>query len=270
MADSWLGLSATRDAWSIEVENSAQRLVLLAIAKYADDKGRAFPSAETIHSDTKLNRKTVFRALNDLKRLGCISVSKGANNRNNYSISSSTKNGTTKNGTTEIGTTQKRYDSSTKNGTTVVPNLGQEEYQEEYQEKSNSDCARKSPKKFSEKKHHFDLQTIPPEWASYCKQVKPGLDPEKEFHTFHFYFTQGAGALKLRSDRGWNQSWQGWVKRAKETPKPEEKPSIFAVPKEQQLQMLKDAGKYQSPLLHVPDDSDYQTIDISAFKGEQR
>ena len=112
MNDSWLGLSATRIAWSVEVETSTQRLVLLAVAKYADDKGHAFPSAETICSDTRLNRKTVFKALNDLKRLGCVSVSKGQNNRNNYSIS-----GSTKNGTTELGTSQKRYDSSTKNGT---------------------------------------------------------------------------------------------------------------------------------------------------------
>ena len=70
MNDSWLGLSATRTAWTAEVENSAQRLVLLAVAKYADDRGCSFPSAETICSDTKLNRKTVFKALNDLKRLG--------------------------------------------------------------------------------------------------------------------------------------------------------------------------------------------------------
>ncbi len=128
----------------------------------------------------------------------------------------------------------------------------------------------KESKKKSSALHRFALTAIPSSWLDYVKSARPDLDPESEFRDFRFYFTEGKGSAETRSDRGWNQSWQGWVKRAKETPKPEEKPSIFAVPKEQQLQMLKDAGKYQSPLLHVPDDSDYQTIDISAFKGEQR
>jgi len=128
----------------------------------------------------------------------------------------------------------------------------------------------KESKKKSSAVHRFALTAIPSSWLDYAKSARPDLNPEREFQDFRFYFTEGKGSTESRSDRGWNQSWQGWVKRAKETPKPEEKPSIFAVPKEQQLQMLKDAGKYQNPFLPVPDDSDYQTIDISAFKGEQR
>lgn len=128
----------------------------------------------------------------------------------------------------------------------------------------------KESKKKSSAVHRFALTAIPSSWLDYAKSARPDLDPEREFQNFRFYFTEGKGSAESRSDRGWNQSWQGWVKRAKETPKPEEKPSIFAVPKEQQLQMLKDAGKYQKPFLRVPDDSDYQTLDISAFKGEQR
>ncbi len=130
--DSWVGYEATKQAWDARLETAAQRLVLLCLAKYSDASGVSFPSAETISKDTLLNRKTVFKTLAELKTLGLLTVSKRATNHSNsYLLDfSSTKNGTTKNGTTEIGTSQKRYVRSTKNGTSVVPNLGQEEYQE--------------------------------------------------------------------------------------------------------------------------------------------
>lgn len=69
--------------------------------------------------------------------------------------------------------------------------------------------------------HRFALTAIPEEWASYCKQVRPDLDPAREFQDFKFYFTEGKGSSKIRSDKGWNQSWQGWIRRAKETPRAE-------------------------------------------------
>ena len=64
--------------------------------------------------------------------------------------------------------------------------------------------------------HKFELETLPEEWAEYCRQVRPDIDAKKAFVDFRFYFTQGQGAEKRRSDRGWNQAWQGWVRRQRE------------------------------------------------------
>ena len=52
--------------------------------------------------------------------------------------------------------------------------------------------------------------------AEYCGQVRPDIDAKKAFVDFRFYFTQGQGAEKRRSQRGWNQAWQGWVRRQRE------------------------------------------------------
>lgn len=137
----WIGVNATRLAWETKVETASQRLVLLAIAKYADLDGTAFPSVESLCADTCLNRKTAFKVLKELQKIGAIVVSKRQpNNGNCYSIcgacpkNGSTEIGTTKNGSTEIGT-----GGSTKNGTPVVPKTVHEEEQEEEQEESKEE-----------------------------------------------------------------------------------------------------------------------------------
>lgn len=142
----WIGVNATRLAWETKVETASQRLVLLAIAKYADQDGTAFPSVESLCADTCLNRKTAFKVLRELQEIGAIVVSKRQqNNGNCYSIcgacpeNGSTEIGTTKNGTTKNGTTNIGTGGSTENGTPVVPKTGHEEKQEESKEENKEE-----------------------------------------------------------------------------------------------------------------------------------
>lgn len=116
----WIGVNTTRMAWEIQVSSASQRLMLLAIAKYADQDGTAFPSVESLCADTCLNRKTAFKVLKELQEAGVIAVNKrSTNNGNCYSIvGTCPENGTT---------------TSTKNGTPVVPKTVHEEKQEEKQ-----------------------------------------------------------------------------------------------------------------------------------------
>ena len=81
---------------------------------------------------------------------------------------------------------------------------------------TNKETERKKKEKRQAITHAFNLDLLPSEWADYSKQVRPDLDPQTVFADFVFYFTQGRGAGELRSDKGWNQSWQGWVRRQKE------------------------------------------------------
>ena len=82
---------------------------------------------------------------------------------------------------------------------------------------TKKETERKQKEKRQAITHAFNLDLLPSEWADYSKQVRPDLDPQTVFADFVFYFTQGRGAGELRSDKGWNQSWQGWVRRQKET-----------------------------------------------------
>lgn len=82
----------------------------------------------------------------------------------------------------------------------------------------------KESKKKNGSAHRFALAALPQPWLEYAKTARPDLDPEREFQDFKFYFTEGKGSSKLRSDKGWSQSWQGWVRRASEQQPVEESP----------------------------------------------
>ena len=85
--------------------------------------------------------------------------------------------------------------------------------------------------KSASRTHRFSLTVLPSEWKAYVSKVRPDLDAEKEFASFSFYFTQGSGSSKLRSDKGWSQSWQGWVRRAKERQQSAPATNMFTVVK---------------------------------------
>lgn len=143
---SYVGLHATRWAWSVPVSSSSERLVLLALAKHdSDDDELPYPSAETIAKETRLNRKTVFSAIASLCEAGFIvrSAKTSQGRRNQYELNfNRTENGTMnvpKTERTEIGTyqkrdvpktghstSQKRDDERTENGTLNVPFTGRE------------------------------------------------------------------------------------------------------------------------------------------------
>lgn len=89
--------------------------------------------------------------------------------------------------------------------------------------------------KESKKERHaitqaFNLSSLPSDWSDYCKQVRPDLNPQTVFLDFAFYFTKGQGKDNRRSEKGWAQSWQGWVRRQKEVraPKAPQEPKSFA------------------------------------------
>lgn len=156
---SYVGLHATRWAWSVPVSSSSERLVLLALAKHdSDDDELPYPSAETIAKETRLNRKTVFSAIASLCEAGFIvrSVKTGQGRRNQYELNfNRTENGTMnvpKTERTEIGTyqkrdvpktghstSQKRDDERTENGTLNVPFTGHEYRREERREKRSEE-----------------------------------------------------------------------------------------------------------------------------------
>ena len=129
----WLGVKATKAAWGAKVHSASQRLMLLAIAKYADEDCMAFPSVESLCADTCLNEKTAYKVLKELKELGVLTVEKRPTcNGNLYRIVhvGNPENGSTKNGSTENG-----GNGTTKNGISVIPKTEHEEYQEKSKEK---------------------------------------------------------------------------------------------------------------------------------------
>lgn len=215
---------------------------MLAIARYAGENGRAYPSVATLSADTCLNPKTIYKALGELKFLGLLSIEKrdgGGNaymlrltSKNSTTESSTTENGTTENGTTkngsggipktEVGVFQKRNATATKNGTRIK--------QEHNNEQSNEESSNAHRASRAAQTHLFSLDSLPEGWRAYCQQVRPDLDPEQVFLKFRFYWLEGNGGGKRRSDKGWAQSWQNWIRGEKEVRRPAQAP----VPQQEQ------------------------------------
>lgn len=55
--------------------------------------------------------------------------------------------------------------------------------------------------------HRFDLKELPEEWRKHCEKIRPDLDPYKVFAEFSYYWRSKNTAKALRSDDGWNRTW---------------------------------------------------------------
>lgn len=229
-------------AWNVEVDKSADRLVLLALASKADDNGRnCFPSVESICGLTVLNRKTVFAVISRLADRGLITVRKRVStNSNEYllHVDRWTENGSTENGTTQKGdnpktvqrSSKKRDDGSTENGTTVVPKTGhysintQSDTQSITQSESLPDQAPwettdqlsadvkkiEKPKKTVDRGSRLSITELPDDWKAFAEQEEPDLDPKRLFENFKDYWNGLSGAKAIKKD--WKGTWRNFVR----------------------------------------------------------
>ena len=67
-----MSIEALNWAWSVPDVSPAQKLVLLALANYADERGKCWPSIRTVSERTCLARRTVSRALETLGKAGLV------------------------------------------------------------------------------------------------------------------------------------------------------------------------------------------------------
>ena len=67
-----MSIDATRWAWTVPVNNSSQRLVLLSLADRAGEEHTAWPSIERLAKDTVLDKKTVQKVILELIDLGFV------------------------------------------------------------------------------------------------------------------------------------------------------------------------------------------------------
>ena len=233
-------------AWNVEVDKSADRLVLLALASKADDNGRnCFPSVECICGLTALNRKTVFAVISRLADRGLITVRKRVStNSNEYllHVDRWTENGSTENGTTQKGdnpktvlqSSQKRDEGSTENGTTVVPKTGHYSVNTQSDTQSTTQSV-DAPERTPWETDHFDNTVkkvekpkatrakpktscpfspddpIPPEYLEYAQAKHPSINAQTEFTKFvNFHIS------KDNKFSNWLAAWRTWATKAEE------------------------------------------------------
>ncbi|MEN3980273.1 helix-turn-helix domain-containing protein [Acinetobacter sp. CWB-B33] len=133
-----MSLDATIWAWKADVDSSTQRLILLSLADRAGEDHKCYPSIMRMVKDTKMNRKTIIKVLDDLERKSLIKFTGSivGNGVKVYQLigvmgredePTSTKKGTSgKNGTGSNLGTGSNIGTSTENGTGTSTNIGTE------------------------------------------------------------------------------------------------------------------------------------------------
>ena len=194
---------ATRDV------TLAAASLLVALAYHRNDMtGECFPSYDTLMSETRMALKTLRSALRLLEELGLVSyVRERVGAKTIYTL--------------HIGTVQKDTVQKDTGKGAVLPGYREQicPPNREINKELNKENPPPPPSPAAKREaqtHLFSLFEIPDAWKEYIEAVRPDLDPKKVFTDFRFYWENGRGSSTRRSDKGWTQSWQTWVRREKE------------------------------------------------------
>lgn len=191
-----MSLDATIWAWKAEVESSTQRLILLSLADRAGEDHKCYPSIMRMVKDTKMNRKTIIKVLDDLEQKALIKFTGSivGNGVKVYQLlgvvgredeQTSTKKGTRgKNGTSTNLGTGSNIGTSTENGTSTSTENGTETSTEI----GTQNLPRNLPIESKNKKDWLCLKKLREEIA----QADPDLNPDDLIQSSWFEREQNA------------------------------------------------------------------------------
>lgn len=210
-----MSLDATIWAWRAEVDSSTQRLILLSLADRAGEDHKCYPSIMRMVKDTKMNRKTIIKVLDNLEEKSLIKFTGKivGNGVKVYQLlgvvgredmQTSTKKGTGgKNGTSSnlgtgsnIGTsTENGTSTSTKNGTETSTEIGTQNLPRnlpiESKNKKDWLCFKKLREEISLADDSIDPKTIlTAKWAEREKRAFEIYNQDKSIcdDLLNFYF----------------------------------------------------------------------------------
>lgn len=191
------------------------KFVLVTLAWHKNEQtGKCCPSIPLLMSETGMSRDFIRDALKRLTAAGLIKVSRTPGGRTDYLLVEGSNDYRVPTTTGEQLLPGEGSNDYRGRGVTATPNM---EVNKELNKEGENPLPPPSPAAKREAQTHlFSLAEIPDAWKEYIEAVRPDLDPKKVFTDFRFYWENGRGSSTRRSDKGWTQSWQTWVRREKE------------------------------------------------------
>jgi hypothetical protein len=228
-------------SWALDapIDSHGAKLLLVAIANYADDKGRSWPGQDTLAGHVRADRKSIIRWISKLEADGYIQRERrggdGTGRRSNlYQLAldapgnrtstsgcltgQSPTEATLQGGQCPTGDTLGKVPLVTQAKSQPDPGnvpLVTHEPSEEPLEKKKRGEARASdapspPTEKTKRATRFDLATIPDDWRDWCASARPDLDPGETFADFADYWRAKPGKEGLKLD--WLATWRRWVR----------------------------------------------------------
>jgi len=188
------------------------KFVLVTLAWHKNEQtGKCCPSIPLLMSETGMSRDFIRDALKRLTAAGLIKVSRTPGGRTDYLLVEGSNGYRVPTTTGEQLLPGEGSNGYRGRGVTATPNMEVNKELNKEGDNPPSPLAKREAQT-----HLFSLSEIPDAWKEYIEAVRPDLDPKKVFTDFRFYWENGKGSSTRRSDKGWTQSWQTWVRREKE------------------------------------------------------
>ena len=73
----------TEMIWLRQVKNPSAKLILIALARYANKQGVCWPSIETLSGDTGISERQIMRIIKDLEATAIVAVHRAGWNKPN-------------------------------------------------------------------------------------------------------------------------------------------------------------------------------------------
>lgn len=201
--------------------------MLLAIADFSDDHGKAYPSVGTLSNKCRMSRRNVQYVINNLKDSGelTVAIKKGPPPKfpNLYRINLNALQAqpiAQVQSSARTSAIQRMSDAQPiahKPSVTVINHKGRFSKSASPKGEYQTTGKQTEPKKAQSRGERLspDWQ-LPDDWRSWCVQCRPDLDPDDVALVFknHWIAKPGLGACKLN----WYATWQNWVKSQRAMP----------------------------------------------------
>lgn len=217
--------------WESSKHSGANLLLLLAIADFADDNGRAYPSISTLASKCRTKPRYTMKLLDSLTTSGELKILKGqgpmgrGGRTNLYHIifeSFSSKGGEVVNGNALVTSgAAVNPDALVNHGALVNPGAGSSE--PGFREVVNQGAPKPSRNHQEPKKAHAPRSaaadcgsrlpldwTLPTEWKVWAEAARPDIDAGATADNFADYWHALPGAKGRKVD--WLATWRTWVR----------------------------------------------------------
>lgn len=197
--------------WEHSRHGGTELLMLLAIADFADDEGRAYPGVATLAAKCRLQQRRANYILSALKASGELEVSSntGPRGTNRYRI------------TLPLHPSAPLHCAAPLHSTVSTPALhGIKPLHSSADEPSGTVINRQRgrasappapPTKSRRATRLATDWTLPDDYRTYCAEKRPDLDPAVVAENFRDHWIAKAGKDATKID--WLAAWRGWVRR---------------------------------------------------------
>ena len=197
--------------WEHSAHGGTELLLMLAIADFADDDGRAYPAVPTLAAKCRLQQRRANYILSKLKASGELEVSAntGPRGTNRYRIMLPLHPGASLHCAAPL---QSMVSTPALHGIKPLHSSADEPSGTVINRQRGRASAPPAPPTKSRRATRLATDwTLPDAYRAFCVEVRPDLNPDAVAESFRDHWIAKAGKDATKTD--WLAAWRNWVRR---------------------------------------------------------